>query len=87
MLDNYRILESMTGPERAKLVKTACRKLKKYGCEVKEVYISLFTHSSTITFEYENDIYEICALCVKDTWGETKVEVPALILKEIKQTE
>jgi len=86
MLDNYRILEKMSGAERVKLVRTACRKLKKYGCDVKEVYVSLFTHSSTITFEYENENYQICALCVKDTWDETKVEVPALIIKEIKQT-
>lgn len=86
MLDNYNKLNSMNGVERVKLVRIACRKLKKYGCKVVEVYVNLFTHTTTITFEYENDVYEICALCVKDSWTETKVEVPALILKEIKQT-
>lgn len=86
MLDNYQILKSMTGLERAKLVKSACRKLKSFGCDVVEVHVSFYTKASTITFNYKNEQHQICALNVRETWSETKVEVPSIIIKEIKQT-
>ena len=85
MLDNYKILESMTGAERVKLVKTACRKLKKYDCNVIDVYINLFTHASTVTFEYENEVHQIRAICVRDSWDETKAEVPSIMIKEMQR--
>jgi uncharacterized protein with GYD domain len=84
MLDNYHKLAALKGTERAKLVKTACRKLKKYGCDVREVYVNMFTYVAVITFEYNNELHDIMASSVQDTWEETKVEVPSILIQEIK---
>ena len=83
-VDNWNELNNMSGNEREKLIRKSCRNLKKFGCKVVEVYVNMFNHVSTITFIYKKEQHQIMAFNVKDTWDETKLEVPSILILEIK---
>tara|TARA_R100000742_G_C4188488_1_gene21317 strand:- start:151 stop:363 length:213 start_codon:yes stop_codon:yes gene_type:complete len=57
--------------EKNKFVKNTCRRMMKWGCEIIEVYVSLYTGEVIITFKHENKIFDIMGCDVKETLEET----------------
>jgi len=45
--------------------------MKKWGCKIVEVYVSLFTGDIIITFIHDRIVYDIFAHDIKDTIEET----------------
>ena len=57
--------------EKSKFVRNSCKQMQKWGCEIVEVYISLFTGDVIITFIHDRIVYDIFAKDIKDTIEET----------------
>jgi len=64
-------MERKVDKEKNKFVKTTCRQMMKWGCEIIEVYVSLYTGEIIITFKYENKTFDIMGCDVKETLEET----------------
>jgi|19_taG_2_1085344.scaffolds.fasta_scaffold97998_1 hypothetical protein len=57
--------------ERQKHVKDTCKRMVSWGCEIVEVYVSLWTGVVIITFKHEKQILDIISTDIKETLEET----------------
>jgi len=57
--------------EKNTFVRNTCKRMKKWGCKIVEVYVSLFTGDIIITFIHDRIVYDIFAHDIKDTIEET----------------